>query len=409
MYRVTLPYTTRTTGVDVLDTDNIFRQRDLDTQLKMLNIDNGTFHKALDLWSVKEPVTQPIYYWTEDDMLPIHTLVNFAAGYSLTATSIVVDDARLFVDNSEVHVTRTLENMLVTDVDYATNTLTVTRGFAGTPRAALLDNDELVGGIAHLAEMADANDGTGRVPTTEKFNFISRFSESFKISHLQDVAAMVEVGIGRVATVEWEVVNKMQEIARKVNKAMLFQHRGTVSGADGTTYISQGFIHYVQENVLNLGENNANLSWPILSAWFDTLFEPTASSREKLCFAGTWLFGAVTRMKRDMSTEPQMYYRPDLGADMITVTTEQGNTVNIVKDRFGLPADEGLASWGIVADMAHVFKREYTDEPMAWRRNIQDPMSHYRQDEYWGSFTLELWHPEIHGYIRGAGRPIIDR
>jgi len=409
MVRVDLPYTTRTSGVDIFDTDNLFRQREIDAQLDMLNQDDGTFLKALDLWSTKEPVGQPLYFWVEDEILDIFTQINLAAGYAATDTSLVVDDSRLFVVNSEIHVPRTLENMFVTNVDYTTHTLTVTRGFNGTPRVALVDNDVLLGGIAHLPELGDANEGTGRTPDTERYNFISRFSESFRISHLQEVATMIETGQGKVASVEWEVINKMFEIKRKVNKALIFQHRGTTTTGDGTIYVSHGFIHYIQDNVLNLGEDNSNLSWPILSDWLDTLFEPTASSPEKLCNAGEWLFGALNRMRRDMSVPAVDHFQPDLKQDMLTVKTERGNTVNFVRDRQGFPAEEGLSGWGIVVDMGHAFKREFVDEPMTWRRNIQPNQAHFRRDEYWGSFSLELRHPEVHGYIRDAGVSIIDR
>ena len=408
MYRVSLPYTTRTTGVDIFDTDNLYRQREIDQQIDLLNKDDGTFLKALDLWSTKAPVQQALYNWVEDEILPISTKINLTAGYASTDTSLVVDDARLFVVNSEVHVTRTLENMRVTAVSYATQTLTVTRGWNGSPAAALLDNEELVGGIAHLAELADANEGTGRVPTTEKFNFISRFSESFKISHLQEVAAMYDTGTGKVATVEWEVANKMFEIKRKVNKALIFQHKGTTSTSDGTIYCSQGFVHYVEENVLNLGNQNDNLTWPILSDYLDQLFDPTASSSEKLMNAGNRLFGGILRMSRDMSVAPVKYFHPDLQTDMIEITTEEGNLVKVARDKHGFPADEGLAGWGIVVDMAHAFKREYADEPMTWRQGIQAGVSHFRQDECWGSFSLELRHPSCHGFIRGAAKSIVD-
>lgn len=409
MYRVDLPYTTRTTGVDVFDTDNLFRQRDIDSQLNMLNKDTGSFLKALELWSTKPPATQAIYYWVEDEILPIHTQINYTAGYSASAASIVVDDARLFMVGSEIHVPRTLENIRVGAVDYTTNTLSsLTRGWNGTPAAALVDNDPMIGGITHLAEYADANDGTGRVPDTEKYNMVSRFSESFKISDMQSVAAMIETGQGKVATVEWEVVNKMLEIKRKVNKALIFQHRGTTTTADGTIYCSQGFLHYIQDNVLNLGERNENLSWPILSDWLDIMYEPTASSTEKLCNSGPWLFGAVLKMQRDMSTKPDMYFDNNLGTDAVRVTTEAGNTCVFVKDRFGFPGAEGLAGWGIVVDMAHAFYREYVGEPMTWRQNVQHAKAHFRQDEYWGSFSLELHHADVHGFIRGAQKSIID-
>jgi len=408
MYRVTLPYTTRTTGVDVFDTDNLFRQRELDNQLDMLNDDDGTLLKALELWSRKEPVNQPVYSWVEDEILPIHTNVNNSGGYSSSATSIVVDEAKLFIVNSEVHNTRTLENMRVTAVNYTTNAITVTRGWNGTPQAALLDNEILVAGIAHLPELGDANEGTGRIPDVEKSNFVSYFSETFKISHLQDVAAMIQVGIGAPATIEWEVVNKMLEIKRKVNKALIFQHKGTTVTADGTIYVSQGFIHYVEENVLNVGNKNENLTWPILSEFFDQCFDATASSSQKFVNAGNRLYGALNRMSRIMSTPPVKYFQPDLNTDMLEITTEEGNLVKVARDKRGFPASEGLAGWGLVVDMGHAFHREYVDTPMTWRQNIQEGRSHYRQDEYWGSFSLEARHPETHGFVRGAGKTIVD-
>jgi len=408
MYRVSLPYTTRTTGIDVFDTDNLFRQRDIDSQIEMLNRDDGTFLKVLDLWSTDAAAQNPIYYWIEDDMLPIYTQINLAAGYAATITSIIVDDARLFVVNSEVHVPRTLENMRVTGVTYSTNTIDVVRGWNGTPAAALVDNDILVGGVAHLPENGDANDGTGRIPGTEKYNFISRFSDSFKVSDVQQNSMMFQTSEGKVGTIEYEVQNKMFECKRKVNKALIFQHRGTTTTADGTIYCSQGFVHYIEDNVLSLGDQNDNVSWPIISDFLDELFTPTASSGEKLIIAGNWLFGAFTRMGRDMGTPPIRYFMPEIQAEMIEITTESGNTAKVILDRHGFPVEEGLASWGIVIDMAHVAKKEYNGEPMTWRQNIQTAASHVRQDEYFGSFSLKLKHPPVHGYFRGAAKSIID-
>jgi len=408
MYRVTLPYSTRTTGVDIFDTDNTFRQRDIDLQVHLLNRDDGTFHKLLDLYSLGEPTTQMVYYYTEDDILGIHTQVNYSSGYAATVTSIVVDDSKLFIVNSEIHVTRTLENMLVTAVNNTTSTLTVIRGYNNTPAAALVDDDVLVAGIVHLPEEADANGGNGRVPTTEKYNFVSRFSQSFKVTNVQEKSAMYETGIGQITSVEKEVSDVMFECKRKVNKAMIFQHRGTYSTSDGTIYCSQGFIHGIEDNMLNLANYNDSLSWPVLSDFIDQLCDPTASSTEKIIDAGPYLFGAVLRMRRDMSTPPSEYYHPDLNVDAVSIRTENGNTATFLQDKRGFPPAEGLAGWGVCVDLAHVQKREFNGEPMAWRPNIQAASQHIRWDEYFGSFSLQMMHQDCHGFIRGAAKSIID-
>jgi hypothetical protein len=113
-------------------------------------------------------------------------------------------------------------------------------------------------------------------------------------------------------------------------------------------------------------------------------------------------------MARDMGTPPLRYYMPEVSADMIEITTESGNTAKVLLDRHGFPVEEDLSGWGIVVDMGHVFKKEYNNEPMTWKQNIQSNSSHVRQDEYFGSFSLKLEHPSIHGYIRGAGKSIVD-
>jgi hypothetical protein len=45
---------------------------------------------------------------------------------------------------------------------------------------------------------------------------------------------------------------------------------------------------------------------------------------------------------------------------------------------------------------------------MAWRQNVQHAKAHFRQDEYFGSFSLELRHADLHGFIRGAEKTIVD-
>lgn len=63
------------------------------------------------------------------------TTINLAAGYSNSATSIVVSDASLFSANDVLFVPRTGETMLVTASVVSTNTLTVTRGYGATAYA----------------------------------------------------------------------------------------------------------------------------------------------------------------------------------------------------------------------------------------------------------------------------------
>ena len=408
MFRVNFPLSTRTPGLDIFDTASLYRMRDIDPTLQMLNQDNGAFHRALDAWSRKPDTIQPLYHFVEDDILPASTQINAAAGYAVGITTLVVDDARLFIVNSAITVTRTLESMRVTAVTYSTNTIEVVRGWNGTTAVALVDNEILMATVAHLPEGADANEGTGRVPEKEQYNYTFFYSESVKVTDVQRSAAMIPNVNGTPGTLEWEVMQKMFEVKRKLNKALIFDHRGTTTTADGTIYSGQGFVHYIEQNVLNLGEQNETLTWPNLSSWLDIMFEPTASSSEKIGFVGNWLFAALQRMSRDMVAPTEKYFHPVLQVDMIDITTESGNTVKFARDKWGFSTTDGLGGWGIVVDMGHAWLRQYNDWPMTWRKEIQASVSHIRQDEIFGSASLELHHPEVHGYIRQAGQPIVE-
>jgi len=405
MYRVQLPYTTRTTGIDAIDFNNIFRVRELDTQIHMLNQDDGTFYKVLNMFSRGPSVSQPVYHWIEDDMLNIHTNVNNAGGYLATDTSIVVDDSLLCVINTILTNPNTFEQLLVTNVNYSTHTLTVTRGYAGTAAAPLADNDPLISVGDYLPERGSANAGTGSLPVTQTFNYISRISTSFDISHMQEVAAMVD-GIGKV---EREVVNKLLETKRKINKALIFNKRALETTSDGALYVSNGFLNYIQDNVLNLADVGGNLSWPILSDFLYPIYTAKASSPTKACIAGPHLFAQLAKIQRELEVGERPYFEPGLGTQVMRIVTDEGADLQVMLDKWGFPASEGLAGWGMIVDMSHVQLREYNGEPLSWRQNIQDPDSHMRKDELWGSFSLQLKFPSCHGFIRGAPARSISR
>jgi uncharacterized protein DUF5309 len=80
-----------------------------------------------------------LFKWHEDELESRSDAINNGAGYSSSATSLVVDTGALFTQDDLVNVPRTGEVFLVTAV--STNTLTVVRGVSGTGAAALVDND----------------------------------------------------------------------------------------------------------------------------------------------------------------------------------------------------------------------------------------------------------------------------
>jgi hypothetical protein len=74
----------------------------------------------------KRAAVNPEYSWQQDDLEPRFDAINNGAGYSNSATSLVVDNGAYFAQHYLVKVTRTGEVIRVTAV--SSNTLTVVRG-----------------------------------------------------------------------------------------------------------------------------------------------------------------------------------------------------------------------------------------------------------------------------------------
>ena len=407
--RIALPYSTQSSYIAATDFANIYRIRDLDAQIRWLNQDDGTFFKVLSMMANDVPATQPVYYWIEANMLSIYSTVNYGAGYSSTATSIVVADPLVFIENHLIVNQRTQELMFCTHVDTSTSTLTVTRGYSGSTRAAVTNGDVLIGLGAQLPEKADANSGTGSVPGAANFNYISRVSQTVQVSHTQEYCAMID-GVGQI---EWDIVNAALQLKRQINQALIWNQRGTESTGDGTVYMTDGFLNRIQDNVLNCGDVNGVLSWKILNDWLYPMFVATNASPVKTVFCGANLFEGLCNIARELNPNQSEYYLPqqneNFGAMSLRLRTTQGGELQILRDKFGFPVELGMGGMGIVVDMAYAQLKEFNNEPLAWRRDIQLPQAHVRKDELWGSFSLKLLHPSLHGVIRGAQNLTVTR
>lgn len=79
------------------------------------------------------------YEWPQEDWKQNYVQINNGAGYTTSDTSLVVDDG------AQLQVGQILKNgnELIRVTAISTNTLTVTRGFAGTAAAAITDDQQL--------------------------------------------------------------------------------------------------------------------------------------------------------------------------------------------------------------------------------------------------------------------------
>jgi hypothetical protein len=227
-------------------TDNVnqsIRKIDMVPTIKELEPD-ATPLTVLSTALTSEPAINPEFSWVEDDLPPRFDAINNAAGYTDSATSIVVDNGPYFAPSELWKVTRTGEIVRVTAV--ATNTLTVVRGIGGGA-AAIVDDDELLKVGTVFAENALSPEARSDNPT-KVTNYTQIERDSIEASEtLRGSETFTRPR-------DWDRMVEKAMIDHKVKWENTFLHSKPsedLSGAPLRT--TGGAYHYVQTNRTDMG------------------------------------------------------------------------------------------------------------------------------------------------------------
>ena len=214
-------YFTDTSGIAVGDNDQPFRFRTILSGVEEFNTDDGMLYKILDMMP-KGETTDDKYEFVLSDLR--QQVVNVLTGATATGTSIVAksSEGKRVVANSMLHNTRTGENIYVTAV--SGDTLTVSRGFAGTANLPVAVDDKLIVLPTQLGEKASANGGNGSIPTYD-YNYVENSSDTFLMSNRQFNASML-MGVG---TVPKEMSEMVTAVNQKINNALIYGTRGVAT------------------------------------------------------------------------------------------------------------------------------------------------------------------------------------
>lgn len=422
MQRQEYPYRTTTEAISVFDNDNQYRPLfwlDAPNQIDWLNRqDNGLSLTLLEKLPYDErPVNQPYVQWTEDTRLDISSPLTVLA--TATDTVLKLDDPKfvgignflVFPDDGEV--------VRVTDANYdlsqtgatwknaanVVGNIKVERGIGNTAKIAKVAGAYAVALPKFLAEEEDLKLGVGQMPGLKQFQYVSVVGQTWKVTKRQQ-ESMVFDNWGQLERAQ---VESILDLRRKLGKAILFAPRFTEDrGSDGQLYVGGGIAHFIKSNVLDLGTLASNHTWDIYSDFFWNLFRADASSQEKTMIAGETMYATMLKMARAMTLDRAPYWEPALMTDAFSMVTDEGKRINVLKDRYGLAANEGLADWAFVLDLANLSGLQAQGFPFALLQNLQSPRSvQIREDGYWGSFAPVVKHESTHGIIRGGtGRTV---
>lgn len=413
MNRAVYPITTTTSGISVFDRDNQYRPlqwMDASKEIAWLDReDNGLLLTILENLPplAQNELNNPVINWTEDTRTEVSTTLS--AVLTSSGTTISLTDPYICLVGTKLVSPADGEIMKVTAVNYSAKTCTITRAQDGTAGVAKVAGDYVLAMPAQMAELSDPIEGVSRLPTTAMYNYISYVSKSFRVGRIQDNSMMYD-NWGQVPKA---MIDTVLDLRRELCNGLLFQARATEATADeGQRFISQGALHYNKSGFLDLGTDITKLTWDVLNPYFVDRFAPDASSQEKTLLAGDNLFSALLKIMRALGrVEAEApYFEPTLKTLTFDVKTDEGNVVHVLRDKYGLAANKGLAAWGFLFDMAHVYTAHYKGLNFQWFQNIQDNRSiGVREDAYVGSYSLILKHEAVHGVIRGGTDRIVQR
>lgn len=425
MQRFAYPYTTTTQALSAFDQNSQYRPLkwlDAPSQIDWLNQqDNGLLLTLLEMLpSTEQTFDQPVVNWTEDSRMDVSSQLTVLA--TSTDTVLKLDDpyivgiGNLMVfpnDGEVVRVTAINYDLSLTDASWqnaatVVGNIKVTRGIGGTAKVAKTADAYAVALPKFLAEQEDPKIGVGQIPGLKQFQYLGIVAQTFKTTRMQD-NSMVYDNWGQLPRAQIETI---LDTRRKLAKALLFAPRMTEDrGADGQLYVPGGLTHFIKTNVLDLGTLASNHTWDIYNDFFWSLFRADASSQMKTMVAGEKMFATMLKLAKALGTMMDApYYEPKLMTDVFSFMTDEGHKVEVMKDRFGLSANEGLSDWAFVLDVAHISGGKYAGYDFQWFQNIQDNRSiQVREDAYVGSAAIIVKHESCHGIIRGGTDRIINQ
>ena len=326
------------------------------------------------------------YQWLEDEMSPRTDALDEPLDNS--ETGVDVDDGTKFKTGDILKVTGSDELMLVNSV--SSNTLTVTRGFAGT--TATSHDDNAVVTIVTMAALEGANYTTGHTTVvTRPYNYTQILSEAVKVTGSQTVDnnyGITDEMLRQVAKLigGGEGIGERGKAGKlAILLAQTFYYGYRAAGSATTPRAMGGFHQFVTTNATNLA--SATLTRKHISDLNRTLVD--AGGSPDTIIVGTFLREKISSLfEGSIRTERTEKYG---GYSIESIMTDFSD-LQIVWDRWAPP---GYLYMVEKAKMGWLGYRPFFIEDRA-------PGGDYFVKDVIGEYGFALCNEEGHGYLYNA-------
>jgi hypothetical protein len=330
---------------------------------------------------------------SEDSLLPNTDRINqtsFSPGPT-TATAITVEHAERFRPGDQARVADSAEILLVTAV--AGSTVTVVRGYGGTPPHPLADGMTLT--ILGNAALEGADRPETRFTNRQRrANYCQIFSASVEVSGSHLAASQ----IGVRDELDYQKQERLRELARDLEYSVINGVAADASpqGAPAVRRTMRGIIRTIQTNILEPGDgllppgdgpNQDGLTEEVLNAALRAVWEKSAARIDTIVVGGRQK-RRINRFIGDRGYAP----KDTKFKELVSVYESDFGVCRVVLSR-AMPADALLLLDASRLQVMPLAGRSFHYRPLA-------PSGDAEVGMVLGEYTLEMHNEEAHALIR---------
>lgn len=395
-----------TAGQTILNTDGIFRIRDIDPDIPFKRPYSALFYKFLMAVPHGRTAIQDKVQWGEQEKQPNFLTVNATtAATTGTDSAITVTNAYNSVPGDKFINWRTGELIRIDAVDGPTAISTngtvagYGRGFAGSTGVAMRIGDRLY-------KMGNALTEKGRTPLTiaklptEAYNYCSYYIAAVGVGKLQENSAM----LGNFGKMSEQEANEMFTFREKIN-VDLWKGRRTLAvvtaasahdSGGGNLYQMNGFDQQVVTHAFDLS-GVGQMTWELWNEILSPVFDNDAGDRFLYC--GKNVSASLKSTARG-NVVPNVYPSIIEGVNVTAISVD-GGTVHVVPDYDGLPPGSAR-----LVHPSFVEYREREGMTEQWIKNTKLPTQVMEEvDTLLAGGTLIVKNEETMAKIDNVGGP----
>lgn len=339
-----------------------------------------------------QPAIEVETKWLED--APIPQWLTPSTSYTSGATSIVLTTGQGAYVNPNVDIIKDMQTgelMLVTAV--ATDTLTVTRGYAGSTAQAIAATDNFLnirGGFGQGTSSPQSLETT----KTTKSNYCQIRKTAVTVTKTLDAVALYG-GNERI----YQRQKMAQQHARDWEQILLHGVKGSATSSANPVYLSGGLDYYITTNALTVGTSGTLTE----AEWMDFMpnvfrYSVTPGRKKKLLFASPELINTINAwgVNKLQVTPSSERASQTYGVDVKEYVCGFGTLAVIYHPLLEI----GASGRGYIVDPDGLMMRPL--RPTKLETNIQAPDADIYKDQYLTEAGFMVAEELAHGIITGV-------